>query len=183
MSNRISNIGSANNGYGLAAKAFHWLIVLLLTLQYSVGWLMPHIGRNTPNEGLVSWHLSIGAAVLFVIMSRLGWRLFFPVTSDAPLAPWERTVSRVTHAMLYILVLAMTVLGWAAADYHAWDVRLFGLVSLPAIAPEGASWAHTAGDVHNALLWVLLAFIVLHAAGALYHYFVKRDQVLQRILP
>jgi len=75
------------------------------------------------------------------------------------------------------------VLGWAAADYHAWDVRLFGLVSLPAIAPEGASWAHTAGDVHNALLWVLLAFVVLHATGALYHYLVKRDQVLQRMLP
>jgi cytochrome b561 len=30
---------------------------------------------------------------------------------------------------------------------------------------------------------VLLGFIVLHVAGALYHYFILRDRVLQRMMP
>jgi cytochrome b561 len=178
----MSNVTS-NDTYGLVAKTFHWLIVLLLAAQYLVGWLMPHIGRNTRAEGIVSWHLSIGAAILFAITLRLVWRLVFPITPHAALDPWERMLSRLTHAMLYILVVAMTVLGWAAANYHAWNVRLFGVIPLPAIAPEGASWAHAAGDVHNSLLWVLLGFIALHVAGALYHYFIKRDHLLQRMLP
>jgi cytochrome b561 len=174
---------TSNETYGIVAKVFHWLIVLLLAAQYLVGWLMPHIGRNTRSEGLVSWHLSIGVAILFVVVLRFLWRLAFPVTPDKALEPWEHKLSRFTHAMLYILVAAMTVLGWAAADYHAWDVRLFGLISLPVIASEGVSWAHTAGDVHNTVLWVLLAFIMLHISGASYHYFIKRDQLLQRMLP
>ncbi len=178
----MSNVTSRDT-YGVVAKCFHWIIVALLAAQYAVGWLMPHIGRNTKNEGLVSWHLSIGAAILFVILLRLLWRLAFPVTPDGTLAPWEHNASRVTHALLYTLVVVMTVLGWAAANYQGWDIRLFGVVSLPAIAPTGASWAHTAGDVHNFLQWVLLAFIGLHVVGAAYHYFIKRDQLMQRMLP
>lgn len=178
----MSNVTS-NNTYGVVAKSFHWLIVMLLSAQYAVGWLMPDIGRNTKNEGLVSWHLSVGAAIMFVILLRLLWRLAFPVTPDQTLAPWEHKASHLTHTALYILVIVMTVLGWAAANYRGWDPKLFGFVSLPAIAPTGASWAHTAGDVHNFLQWVLLAFIGLHVAGAAYHYFIKRDQVLQRMLP
>jgi len=40
-----------------------------------------------------------------------------------------------------------------------------------------------AGDVHTFLAWTLLVLIGLHIAAALYHYFVRRDGVLQRMLP
>ena len=174
---------TSNDGYGAVAKAFHWLIVAMLAAQYAVGWLMPHINRNTPNEGLVSWHLSIGVAILFVLLLRLIWRLAFPVAPERTLTPWESTLSRVTHVTLYALVIGMIVLGWAAAGFYGWELRLFGFIPLPALAPKGATWAHTAGDVHNFLLWVLLGFIALHVGAALYHYVIKRDQVLQRMLP
>jgi cytochrome b561 len=168
--------------YGATAKIFHWLIFLLLAAQYAVGSIMPHIGRTTLDEGWVAWHLSIGAAILAVIVLRLLWRVLHPVAPHVALSNWERRLSRLTHAMLYGLVLAMTVLGWAAANSRGWDVKLLGVVTLPALAPKGSAWAHEAGDIHNILVYVLLAFIVLHVAGALYHQFVKRDGVLQRML-
>ena len=40
-----------------------------------------------------------------------------------------------------------------------------------------------AGDVHTFLAWMLVVLIGLHVAAALYHYFVRRDGVLQRMLP
>jgi cytochrome b561 len=169
--------------YGVTAKIFHWLIFLLLAAQYAVGSIMPHIGRKTPDQGYVAWHLSIGAAILFVIILRFFWRLAFPVVPLAGMAAGEYYLSRFTHLMLYALVLAMTLLGWAAADYRGWQVKLFGLVPLPQLAPQGADWAHQAGDIHDILVYVLLGFIVLHVAGALYHYFIRRDRVLQRMLP
>ncbi len=169
--------------YGATAKIFHWLIFLLLAAQYAVGSIMPHIGRKTLNEGWVNWHLSIGAAILLVIVLRFVWRLLTPVALPTTLTPWEYYLSHFTHLMLYLLVLVMTLLGWAAANARGWDVKLLGLVTLPAIAPNGASWGHEAGDIHNILVYVLLGFIVLHVAGALYHYFIRRDQVLQRMLP
>ncbi|HET7084607.1 MAG TPA: cytochrome b [Rhizomicrobium sp.] len=169
-------------GYGIVAKLLHWLIFVLLAAQYAIGSIMPHIGRKTVNEGWVSWHFSVGAAILFFIVVRLVWRLLHPVPQLSTLAPWERRISGLTHWALYLLVLVMTLLGWAATNSRGWDVNLFGVVTLPKISPTGSAWGHECGDIHNVLVYVLLGFIILHVAGALYHHFIKRDQVVGRML-
>jgi cytochrome b561 len=170
-------------GYGAVAKILHWLIFALLAAQYAIGSIMPHIGRHTLDQGWVSWHFSVGAAILFFIALRLIWRLIHPVPQLPSMAPWERALAGLVHWALYLLVLTMTLLGWAAANYRGWDVHLFGVVTFPALAPKGAHWAHKAGDIHDVVVYVLLGFIVLHVAAALYHYFIKRDQVVARMLP
>jgi len=131
-------------GYGLVAKILHWLIFLLLAVQYAIGSIMPHIGRKTLNEGWVSWHFSVGAAILFFIVLRLVWRLFHPVPQLPTLSPWERALAGFTHWALYILVLVMTLLGWAATNSRGWEVKLFGLVTLPQLAPKESEWAMNA---------------------------------------
>jgi cytochrome b561 len=60
---------------------------------------------------------------------------------------------------------------------------LFGLTTLPSIAPKGSHWGHECGDIHNVLVYVLLGFILLHVAAALYHHFVKHDDVAGRMVP
>jgi cytochrome b561 len=175
---------SLNNasGYGIIAKNLHWLIFVLLAVQYAIGSIMPHIGRNTQDEGWVAWHFVVGGVILFFITVRLAWRILHPVPPLPTMTDWERKLSGITHWALYGLILAMTLLGWAATNARGWDVPLFGLVNLPRIAANGSKWGHEAGDVHNVLVYVLLAFIVLHVAGALYHHFVKRDGVVARML-
>ncbi|HKQ11063.1 MAG TPA: cytochrome b, partial [Rhizomicrobium sp.] len=164
-------------GYGTVAKLLHWLIFVLLAVQYAIGSIMPHIGRKTLNEGWVNWHFSVGAAILFFIVVRLVWRLLHPVPQMGSLSPVERAISSLTHWALYLLILAMTLLGWAATNSRGWDVNLFGLVTLPKISPTGSEWGHECGDIHNVLVYVLLGFILLHVAAAAWHYFFKRDQV------
>jgi cytochrome b561 len=169
-------------GYGFWHKTLHWIIFALIAAQYVVGSVMPHIGNNTPDEGWVSLHISLGAAILFFIVVRLIWRFTHPVAlSNMP--PWEARLASFTHTGLYVLILVMTLLGWAATSYRGWTVWLFGIVPLPALAAKGTEWAHTAGDIHALLVYVLGAVIVLHIAGALYHYFILRDRTLQRMLP
>ena len=168
--------------YGVVAKILHWLIFLLLAAQYAIGSIMPHIGRKTLNEGWVNWHFSVGAAILFFMVIRLIWRLLHPVSSHPLLSPWEYILSLFTHWALYALVLMMALLGWAAANSRGWEVKLFGLVTLPQLAPNGSEWGHQAGDIHNILVYVLLGFIILHVGAALYHHFAKRDDVIRRML-
>jgi cytochrome b561 len=98
-------------------------------------------------------------------------------------AVWERKLSKLTHAALYGLLLVIPVLGWAAANYFGFAVHLFGLFHLPTIADGTMEWAHEAGDLHEELVNILLYFVGLHVLGALWHYFVRRDRVLQRMLP
>lgn len=174
---------SAAGDYDGLAKLLHWGIVALLAVQYAVGWIMPHISARTPNESWVSWHLSIGVAILFVMAFRFAWRLFRPVALLPAEPLWQNRVAHVTHLVLYLLVIINPVLGWAAASYRGWNVFLFGAIPLPALAAKGTPWAHTAGDVHIFLIYVLLGVMALHVAGALYHHVFMRDRVLLRMLP
>src|SRR5580692_7766391 len=138
---------ASSKGYGIVAKSLHWLIFFLLAAQYAIGSIMPHIGRKTVNEGWVNWHFSVGAAILFFIVIRLVWRLLHPVAPDSTLTALEQKLSTLTHWSLYLLVLVMTLLGWAAANSRGWDVVLFGIVRLPQLAPKGAEWGHECGDI------------------------------------
>jgi cytochrome b561 len=85
--------------------------------------------------------------------------------------------------MLYLLLLVIPVLGWAAAGYFGYTVTLFWIIPLPALADNTMSWAHEAGDVHAVLTNVLLILVGVHVLAALWHYLFRRDRVLQRMLP
>ncbi len=99
---------------------------------------------------------------------------------DSP--DWERTLALAAHRLFYAILLMGPFLGWAAASAHSVPVRLFGVVALPALAPRKAEWGLLAGDIHGYTMWALLVLIGIHAAGALYHHFVRHDNVLRRML-
>ena len=174
---------SGERTYGAVARTFHWLVVVLLAAQFAVGWTMPDIDKDTPQEGLVEVHLSLGALLLFVVVARLVWRIMRPTPLTTAMKPWERKLARGTHDLLYLLLLVIPVLGWAASGYFGYTPHLFGMTALPAIANGNMEWAHTSGDVHTFLGYVLLGVVGLHVAGALYHYLFLRDRVMQRMLP
>jgi cytochrome b561 len=79
--------------------------------------------------------------------------------------------------------LVVPLLGWANASSRGWTVKFLGLVSYPDLTPAGSAFGQTAGDLHGVLAWVLFGLICVHVAAALFHRFVLRDQVLQRMMP
>ena len=166
------------------AKLFHWLILALLVVQFAIAWTMPDIGRDSVPTGLIGWHLSVGAAILAVMIVRLAWRLTHPAPpAPADLAPALATLSRVTHYLLYSVLIVLPILGWANASARGWAVKLFGVIPLPALMAKGSALGHSLGDVHATLATVLLAIVALHVAGALYHAVVLKDRTVQRMLP
>jgi cytochrome b561 len=169
--------------YGGVAKAFHWLIVVLLVAQFIVAWTMPEIHRGTKPDTLILLHLSLGGLILLSAILRLAWRISHPVEALVdPAHPWEARVAQATHVLLYLLLLVMPVLGWANASARGWSVDLFGVVTLPELLPEGDAFGRQLGDVHVLAAYALLALVGLHAAAALFHHFVRKDQVLSRML-
>ena len=168
--------------YDPLTKILHWLVFVLVAAQYAVGEFMPHIGRNAQDTGLIAWHFSLGAAVLVAIVAALAWRIVHPVPQSDEIPLWQQRLATLTHWILYLLILTMAVLGWAATNYRGWDVKLFGIIPLPALAAKGDRWAHTAGDIHTLLVNVLLALVAVHVLAALYHHVIARDRVLKRML-
>jgi cytochrome b561 len=132
--------------------------------------------------GVIAWHLGIGAALIAAMIVRIVWRLTHR-PPPATLSPVLGALSRITHFFLYAALMVVPLLGWANASSRGWPVKLLGVLKLPALMPTGSPTGHVMGDVHGVLAWVLLALIGLHVAAALYHRFVLKDGVLQRMVP
>jgi cytochrome b561 len=171
--------------YTGTAKLLHWLIVVLLIVQFALAWTMPHIGRNTPLTTLIDLHFSFGMLILIVAVIRLAWRVTHaePAPEDG-IPPWQHLTAQVVHWLLYILLFVVPILGWINAGWRGYPVTLFGLFDMPKImATRAAGWNWT-GDVHTLLAnYAMLALVGLHVVAALYHYLIRRDGVLQRMLP
>ena len=167
--------------YGTTAKVFHWLIVVLLLVQYLIGWLMPDIHRGMKPGAAMTIHVSFGLLVLILIVLRFAWRLIHPVAPESSLAPWQRLSSEGVHWLLYALVLATTFTGWLFASFRGWSMSFFYLV--PMLAAENAAAGRTINGLHQAMEWALLVMIGIHIAAALAHIFIYRDRIMQRMLP
>ncbi len=171
----------AQPSYGTTAKLLHWSIVVLLVVQYLIGWLMPDIHRDMQPGAPMFLHASIGMLILALIVVRLAWRLTHPVAQDPSLPPWQRVAAEWVHGLLYLMVLFTTLSGWNFVAFRDWHLALFSLVPLPLIALPGQELL-ARGHWHQVFEYALLGLIGLHVAAALAHAFVYRDRVVQRML-
>ena len=169
--------------YTAPAKLFHWLTVVLLTLQYTLGWLMPDADQFSQPSGPTAWHLSFGALMLLLVLVRLLWRTMHPVPQPLAQSRSLQQAAQVTHWLLYFLLLALPLLGWANASSRGWTVLLFGVLPLPPLLALDSPLGHIFGDLHILAAWMLIVVAGLHVAAALYHHLVAKDDTLQRMLP
>ena len=176
--------GTPVQRYDGVAQGLHWLILALLVAQFSIAWTMPDVTKTTPDAGLVAWHLSVGATILFVMLLRLAWRLTHtPPSPPADLPAPLQLLSRLTHWLLYAILIVLPVLGWINASSRGYPVRLFGVIPLPQLVPTGDAFGHAMGDIHGDVALVLLGVVALHVIGAMFHAVVKQDGVVRRMLP
>ncbi len=168
--------------YGAIAKIFHWAIVVLLLAQFPLGWLMPDIRRGMTPGLAMTVHISIGFAILVLIVLRLFWRLTHPVAPEGSLPAWQRVSSEAVHWLLYALVLIACATGWAFANMRGWPVSVFGLAPLPQLFPAGDGIGRNIGRLHETMNWILLILAGVHVLAAVVHLAVHRDGVMQRML-
>ena len=169
--------------YGTTAKVFHWLVVVLLLVQYLIGWLMPDIHGGMKPGAAMTFHVSFGIVILALIILRFAWRLAHPVAPESSLPPWQRLTSEAVHWALYALVLATTITGWLFASFRGWSLSFFYFEPLPMLASENASAVKAIDGWHQAMEWTLLVLIGIHVAAAMAHIFIYRDRIMQRMLP
>lgn len=174
--------------YSRTARALHWTTVALLAVQFPVGLYMAYRG-NTLNIWdsvtgvLYSGHKLVGVTILLIVL----WRLVYRATRGAPaheptIEPWQRTVSRLNHWGLYALLIAAPIAGYIGISlFPALDI--FGSFSLPAVVAPDKEAAKTAFAVHRLLVMLLALLIAMHVGAALYHYVVRKDNVLGRMIP
>lgn len=166
------------------AKALHWLVAALVLAQFALGWSAVAWHLSPVKLDLFVWHKSIGMLILALMAVRVGVRLRYGAPSlPRGTPPWERRAATASHCLLYALVLAMPLSGWIVNSAANVPLRLFWWLPLPPIVAPSKMIETLAARVHLGLFVALALMVTVHAAAALRHHFVLRDDVLARMLP
>lgn len=178
---------AAEHVYSPAARTFHWLTVLAILIQVPIGWYMVERGEATNFDAttntLYSGHKLFGVAILSLVVLRLLYRLVRGAPPDEPtLAWWHKAAAHATHWGLYLLLLAVPVLGWIGVSYYG-ALGVLGGWTLPALTAKNPDKAEAIFNLHALAAWIIVALVAAHVGAALYHHFLRRDGVLRRMLP
>jgi cytochrome b561 len=174
---------NSEEAYGSLAKFLHWAIVLLIVPQYFLAEAADELPNGIEKLQILDWHKSIGMLVLLLVLVRIGWKIVNRGLPGPVGEPWQRKAAVVGHGLLYLLILAQPISGWAMSSAANYPVTLFGWVQFPALVGENHDLHETLEDVHETLFFVLLTVVTLHIVAAFYHHLVLKDGVLRRMLP
>jgi cytochrome b561 len=176
-------------GYGTLTKLFHWLIALLIVLQYTSANIMLRTPAEATSLGLgqdtyYNWHKSLGLVALLVMLARLANRRVGELPRWAPtLTLLEQRIIHRTEQLLYGLLLIMPLSGFLYVMGANYGVRLFGLWDLPNPIGPAPLVAEIGLWVHVACAMLLLLPLGTHLGLVLGHHFGLRDRLIHRMLP
>jgi cytochrome b561 len=174
----------AESVYGGGARAFHWLTVALLLIIMPMGIVMGDLPRGRLQDTLFITHESLGITVLALTVLRFLWRLGHrPPPPSTDLSPLEIRASGGVHALLYLVLVVTPITGYLFISFLGIDFSYVGLVHLPPPVTKDKPTGEFFGLIHASLQWAIYGLALMHAGAALHHYFFRRNDVLQRMLP
>jgi cytochrome b561 len=167
--------------YSPVAIGVHWGSAVVLALVAALGWYMMSI-EDDPGAGwYFAQHKSWGLVFALLVLVRLVWRLFNrPEPLPLVTPKWQEWLASGTQFLLYALMVLMPLTGYLGASYSQRGVQLFG-TSLPVWAVANHDTAEWFFDIHGAMIWVLLALVAVHVAGALKHLMLDKDGTFPRM--
>ena len=158
------------SNYSAVQKLAHWTIVVLCVAEFPTAGAIRRTHHVNPfgikpesvDLLLHKVHAWSGWAILLLAIVLLALRVF----RGAPELPQgmtrlERGLARLSHVALYSAILILVITGTVAAYVSA---RYFS-------------------PLHIAFTYIGIGLVLVHAAAALWHQFVRRDDLLSRMLP
>jgi cytochrome b561 len=179
--------------YGTVAMTLHWLIALMIIGNLCSGiWFGEFMAHSDPLRfTVIQLHKSSGLTILILSLLRLGWRLVNPIPAlPADMGPFMRFLARGTHYLFYFLIIAIPFSGWliVSASPTAAPTMYFGLFQWPSLPffnsllrADKKQYTELFATAHILMAYLTIALLLLHVSAALYHHFLRRDDVLRRM--
>jgi cytochrome b561 len=168
--------------YGRPAIAFHWISALLVVTVGTLGLLHDSWPKRT-QAFWINIHALTGLLAWLLVIARFAWRCrHAPPLLPADVGELSRRLSGPVHAALYVLLFVIPILGIVTFIWHgrAFD---FGLFRVNFGVRSNRAIFNPTEDIHGYLAYALFALVGLHLCAALWHHFIRRDEVLRRMWP
>lgn len=160
------------------ARLLHWLMAVLILTMLFVGVGMVSTVSDK-HQWLLAIHKPLGATIFVLALIRLGVRLRFPpppLPADMPAI--MKFVAHASHWVLYALMLALPLVGWAMLSAGGYPISLGGSLHLPPLLPFNGEVFAWLREAHRYLAYLLFFTVLGHMGAALYHGLIRRDDVL-----
>jgi len=168
--------------YDHIAIWLHWSIALLIATAFLLGLTVDDFPRAY-ERAVVNTHSLMGLSVLLLTVARVGWRINHPPPPlPERLTGWMRSLSKLTHLLLYVLMLIVPLIGMPTLFYRGRGLD-FGLFQLPAFLARTPEIFRPLTELHEISAYALVALAAGHIAAALYHQWVLRDALITRMVP
>jgi cytochrome b561 len=182
-------ISTPSKRYDLLSQFFHWATALAVLAAY---FIEPHIHRllrqgiDPGTSSNVVWHESLGILVFTLTLLRLLWLTLRPTPPEFELSRHVHLAARIMQGILWLLVLITPLTALLMLAGKNVPLTLLGglrLQEIPILGQTAIAHMFDWGDVHETLGNALIIVAGVHAAAAIYHQFILKDQVLASMLP
>ena len=170
--------------YGAVAQLFHWLTVILVGTAYIVspGGSEQRV-YSTASDFPRQFHETTGMLVFLVVLLRILWRWADASPEAQPMRPWMKYSAKAAHFGLYALLVALPLTAIAGAWSEGHPLTIGGIGNVGPMLPQTHDLGQTVANIHSFLGDVIVWLAGFHAAAALFHHFILRDNVLRSMLP
>jgi len=167
-------IMDSESRYGVPSRLVHWAMAVLVLGMLTSGVVKELVEDSPLEHTLMTYHKSIGIGIVALLVLRLLWRRFNRLSSGFLWA-------RIGHFGLYLLMLLMPLSGLLMAWGSGHGAAFFGWTLIA--TGDKVQWARElGGEMHEVGQFLLWALIAGHVVAALYHRFIRRDKVMERML-
>lgn len=168
--------------YAKSQIVLHWLTLLMVILTYSAMLLKDSVPDDMASL-VKNLHFNFGLMVFLLMFIRLGLRRRYatPPTTP-PLEEWQEWGAKIFHVLLYVLFLALPVLGVLTLVYGGKEWVLLGW-QVPQVVTPNPVLRSVIKSTHETLANTGYFIIGAHTMAALYHHYLRKDDTLRRMMP
>jgi len=172
---------AAPESYDRHTIALHWITAALVLLLWGSAQLIDFFAKGAPRWNMLGVHMTLGVILAVILLRRVFWRFTAGTRLPPADAGWRGRAAVATHFLLYGLLIAQVLLGFANAWVRGEHVYTWFVI--PAFDPADKDLRHNVGELHELGANLILIVAGLHAAAGLFHHYMLRDGVLRRMWP
>ena len=170
--------------WGWLSILIHWLTAVTVFSLFGLGlWMVELDYYDSWYRKGPDLHKSIGSLLFILTLLRLVLRRTEGKPDTLPThKSWERRIAHLTHALLYVLLIAVMIFGYLISTADGRAIEVFGWFSIPATIHGIDKQEDIAGVIHLWLAVTLISLVTLHALAAIKHHVFDKDRTLKRML-
>ncbi|HOZ32361.1 MAG TPA: cytochrome b [Tabrizicola sp.] len=153
--------------FGLVTRLIHWTMAGLILLMFALGLRITSMEPGLSNLWLYGLHKTIGFCLLALVVLRIVWHLVSPPPLPIGAPGKLRLFVRAWHWLLYALMIATPVAGWAGSSASGLDTVIFGSLTLPPLVEASEDAEFVWFILHEIFAKTLVGMALVHMLAAL----------------